>query len=260
MLVGCMGFRGPAAKVFFTLWICEDITKHKQIVSRCCIYLFAPMIVGGTLVVFVFVEQQMANNYANRSLPDAGPGHPQFFDCRDRTSGLYPAYLATVLCVVLSPLYAALAPEFGMPCARGRSLEEWNKLAEEQIQKKSGESAVLAAKIDAVWRWTDHFGNGTLERTELVRLANRVGSKEHKEKNEKKYAEVCAALGLDQTSKEVRIDKSIFFDACLQQPEATVLGSADAWNSPCGWFEKLRLELIPKPSCLGEFCFCCGLA
>ena len=69
---------------------------------------------------YAFVTaEHVDNNYANKSMPVGGPGSgsgpddPQYFDCHERTSGLYPAYLATALCVVLTPLYAALDPEYG---------------------------------------------------------------------------------------------------------------------------------------------------
>eukprot|EP01045_Picozoa_sp_COSAG04_P032426 COSAG04_NODE_6352_length_1349_cov_1.920800_1_plen_368_part_10 len=70
-------------------------------------------LVGGMAAVF-FETEPVDNNYANESMPAGGPGSgsgpddPQYFDCHERTSGLYPAYLATALCVVLTPLYLAL--------------------------------------------------------------------------------------------------------------------------------------------------------
>ena len=86
--------------------------------SLCCGLVCVPLILTGTIYAFVTAEH-MDNNYANKSMPIGGPGSgsgpddPQYFDCHERTSGLYPAYLATALCVVLTPLYAALDPQLG---------------------------------------------------------------------------------------------------------------------------------------------------
>merc|ERR1712097_107440 len=61
----------------------------------------------GAMAAVFFDVQHVPNNYANKTLPMGGPGDPQHYDCHDRTSGLYPAYLASAVCV-LAPLSAAL--------------------------------------------------------------------------------------------------------------------------------------------------------
>eukprot|EP01045_Picozoa_sp_COSAG04_P017265 COSAG04_NODE_1515_length_6480_cov_5.513086_2_plen_229_part_00 len=76
-------------------------------------------LIGVMAAVFFVTAEHVDNNYANKTLPIGGPGSgsgpddPQYFDCHERTSGLYPAYLATGLCVVLTPLHAALDPLLG---------------------------------------------------------------------------------------------------------------------------------------------------
>ena len=124
---GCL-FAGCTRKVFE-----YDHTSRR--LSLCCALCCCPLIIVGIITAdFEHVD----NNYANKSMPVGGPGSgsgpddPQYFDCHERTSGLYPAYLATALCVVLSPLYAALEPEYGVKCMRGMSWEQKNREAEEK--------------------------------------------------------------------------------------------------------------------------------
>ena len=91
------------------------------------------LLMAAAMGLFVTAEH-MDNNYANNSMPVGGPGSgsgpddPQYFDCHERTSGLYPAYLATALCVVLTPLYLALDPEYG--CRGGTRVKNFEASAE----------------------------------------------------------------------------------------------------------------------------------
>jgi hypothetical protein len=80
-------------------------------------------LIGAMAAVF-FDVRHVPNNYANKTLPVGDPGDPQHYDCHDRTSGLYPAYLASGLCVLLAPLYAALDPEYGAKWMGGG---QWTK-------------------------------------------------------------------------------------------------------------------------------------
>ena len=77
-----------------------------------------------------------------KTLPMGDPGDPQHYDCHDRTSGLYPAYLASALCVVLAPLYAALDPEHGAKWLRGKpaddKLKEKHEVAEARMRARVG--------------------------------------------------------------------------------------------------------------------------
>eukprot|EP01045_Picozoa_sp_COSAG04_P014294 COSAG04_NODE_1061_length_8505_cov_15.541042_2_plen_1164_part_00 len=92
-------------------------------------------LLGGMAAIF-FGAQHVPNNYGNKTLPVGGPDDPQHYDCHDRTSGLYPAYLACILCVLFAPLYAALDPEFGVKCMQPKSLGEKNK--EQEIRVRMG--------------------------------------------------------------------------------------------------------------------------
>ena len=100
--------------------------RNGRYLSLCCALVCVPLLLAGTIYAFVTAEH-VDNNYANKSMPIGGPGSgsgpddPQYFDCHERTSGLYPAYLATALCVVLTPLYAALDPEYGMQRSRKKT-------------------------------------------------------------------------------------------------------------------------------------------
>ena len=101
----------------------------------------------GAIAAVFFDVQHVPNNYANKTLPMGGPGDPQHYDCHDRTSGLYPAYLATALCVVLTPLYAALDPEYGIKCMRGKGLEEKNAEAEARLRAEAIRDAPAADAV-----------------------------------------------------------------------------------------------------------------
>ena len=87
-----------------------------------------------------FGAEHVDNNYANKSMPIGGPGSgsgpddPQYFDCRERTSGIYPALFATAMSLVLAPLSVAMDPEHSkVAWLRGKSAAE--KL-EEQFEEK----------------------------------------------------------------------------------------------------------------------------
>ena len=93
-----------------------------------CALLGVPLFLTGMGYTFVTFEfEHVDNNYANKSMPiggpssGSGPDDPQYFDCHERTSGLYPAYLATALCVVLTPLYATLDPQSNQTYARSKT-------------------------------------------------------------------------------------------------------------------------------------------
>eukprot|EP01045_Picozoa_sp_COSAG04_P021972 COSAG04_NODE_2419_length_4162_cov_3.588481_4_plen_550_part_00 len=111
-----------------------------------------------------FTVEHMDNNYANKSMPIGGPGSgsesddPQYFDCHERTSGLYPAYLATALCVVLTPLYAALDPEYGLRRFRKKKWPEKNKEAEAKLRAqviRKEADVPLEEQVEELWKWAE---------------------------------------------------------------------------------------------------------
>eukprot|EP01045_Picozoa_sp_COSAG04_P004117 COSAG04_NODE_175_length_21521_cov_167.404071_9_plen_1287_part_00 len=116
----------------------------------------------GAMAAIFFDVQHVPNNYANKTLPMGGPGDPQHYDCHDRTSGLYPAYLASALCVLLAPLYAALDPEHGVAWLRGKPaderLKETNAAAEARLRAAAVAEQVdvsFVEQVDALWGWVE---------------------------------------------------------------------------------------------------------
>eukprot|EP01045_Picozoa_sp_COSAG04_P036475 COSAG04_NODE_8891_length_920_cov_1.512789_2_plen_245_part_01 len=152
-----------------------------------------------------FEAEHVDNNYANKSMPVGGPGSgsgpddPQYFDCHERTSGLYPAYLATALCVVLQPLYVSLDPEYGIKCMRGKSWEEKNaeveaKMRAEVIEKEAG--VPLEEQAGALRAWaeqTDGSGACCIPAAEVIGLARAAAMD---------FKALCELLGVTETESE----------------------------------------------------------
>jgi hypothetical protein len=226
-----------------------------------CLLCIVP-IVAGTIAAF-FEAEHMDNNYANRSMPDGGPGSgsgpddPQYFDCHERTSGLYPAYLATGLCLVLTPVYAALDPRYGSDrmreCMRGESLQEKNAQVEAKMRadaKEPADAVVLEARIAAVWRWADAVGDGELGHVELIRLVERLADDPAKT-NDDVRKQVSDVLGLvlpavayhSHKDNRQSIGESAFKHRCRVNPDVTK-----------EWFEAMELELVEDHGCLYYLC------
>eukprot|EP01043_Picozoa_sp_COSAG02_P009000 COSAG02_NODE_299_length_25349_cov_53.762020_2_plen_388_part_00 len=242
--------------------LCAAI-KEKDICESVCLMICAlvcvPPILTGMGYAF-FTAEHMDNNYANKSMPMGGPGSgsgpddPQYFDCHERTSGLYPAYLATALCVVLSPLYAALEPTHGIGCLRGQSREEKNEELRAKVISKAGavsskerDEAVLEARIEAVWRWADTVEDGEIGTIELRRLASRVGVAQTDDdptaEDQEKYEDMRGRLGLGASES---IDHDAFTAACRARPDSVEI-----------WFDELALVLHggqEERSCFATTC------
>jgi hypothetical protein len=122
--------------------------------------LFA--LLGGMALMFVYAEP-VDNNYLNETAPEGGPDTPQFYDCRDSTTGIVAAATATALCTLLLPLYRLMDPKFGLKSCHTDSWEE-RVAADEAKLKHEWElgpktldwsATLLRAKITAVWRVAD---------------------------------------------------------------------------------------------------------
>eukprot|EP01045_Picozoa_sp_COSAG04_P020613 COSAG04_NODE_2126_length_4738_cov_39.131494_2_plen_742_part_00 len=200
MLVGCGGclFAGCTRKVFNEDWY-WDFEMEKRKISLCCALLCVPLVVVGTLYAFVTAEH-VENNYANKSMPIGGPGSgsglddPQYFDCHERTSGLYPAYLATALCVLLTPLYLTLDPELGIKCMLGKDLGEKNDEAERKLRAeviREDADVPLEKQAEALWKWaegTTDDGKRWLSPKETMEMAKAA---------KMKGAALCGLLGAE---------------------------------------------------------------
>eukprot|EP01045_Picozoa_sp_COSAG04_P004436 COSAG04_NODE_192_length_20873_cov_26.172957_12_plen_1541_part_00 len=163
----CAGYDDDCEKFFGCSGLLTD-SDNKVYAVGCALLTLISM-----SIVFFNVEH-VDNNYANKSMPVGGPGSgsgpddPQYFDCHERTSGLYPAYLASALCVVLTPLYAALDPAYGLEGMWGKGwaqktaeaeakmrAEVQAKLRAEAIRKESEADAPLEEQMEALWKWAE---------------------------------------------------------------------------------------------------------
>jgi hypothetical protein len=248
--------------------VCALVIAAMTAACATCLLCIVP-IVAGTITAF-FEAEHMYNNYANQSMPDGGPGSgsgpddPQYFDCHERTSGLYPAYLATGLCIVLTPVYAALDPEYGSSCMRecmrGKSLQEKNAEVEARMRadaKETADAVVLEAKIDAMWRWADAVGDGELGQVELIRVVERIAddpknaaqAKTKTQRRDEVRKQVGEVLGLVfplfayYTGGRNKIGESVFKHRCRANPDVAVQ-----------WFEAMELELVEDHGCLYYLC------
>jgi hypothetical protein len=153
-----------------------------------------PLLIAGGIASTFWTIEHVDNNYANRTAPIGPPGSPQHFDCRERTSGIYPAVFFGAMSLVLMPLSLAMDPVLGVRCLRGKSVQEkWEEQYEKdrkqvlrEVLKKRGQeqlsqellelleedgSTSQEPQIHALWQWADEAQQGSLGKKELERLA-----------------------------------------------------------------------------------------
>ena len=188
--------------------------------------------------------------------------------------------------MVLTPLYLALDPVYGVECMRGKGLEKKNEEAEAKL-KEQGED-VLGLKIALVWQWADVLGGGSLGREELVRLVEHVGydvlltlrllPKPIEEGSHVRWngmAGTVCYLNRDNETIQIRWDggkvsHTIPMHALDFEIPSDFSIDETAFRSDCcssdkakervgEWFKKLRLPLAkPEPGCLDDDCLACG--
>jgi hypothetical protein len=171
-----------------------------------CIYF---IFIFGVALVF-FTADHVDNNYLNDTMPMAGPGAPQHYDCHDRTSGIYPAALATVMSLVF--LFPAMLtdPKYGLKCCRGPDWDERNARMEAKVRRKAAKQgrneaeAVFHEKVKAIWRWANATGGDFLDPFELARMSTRVHTGSEQDEDEAQghgYDGLCRRF--DVTPQEV---------------------------------------------------------
>ena len=153
----------------------------------------------------------------------------------------------------------------------------------QHLQEKA-DGAVLDAKIAAVWDWANILDDEALGRTELTRLADRVGYgvvlalKLQEPPSPGSPVRHRGTLGTAVTDpsgiikvikvrldgkdevdeidvdelecdldQAARVSKASFVETCLSNPDKTD-----------EWFRELGLELEQRRGCLGDVCACCG--
>ena len=177
----CSGIQACGGKYSFLCGIAGE-TSRRGAITWAALHA---LLVGGSAAAFFQIEH-VSNNYNDYSLPVTSvTSAPQHYDCHDRTSGLYPAALASVLSVVLLPLSLLVDPKYGARRCRYRSWEARHRDAElavvdEWIESKRG--IPLEKKILHIWRWASMgvAGNDTagqrLDGYAITRLARAVGA------------------------------------------------------------------------------------
>eukprot|EP01046_Picozoa_sp_COSAG06_P042144 COSAG06_NODE_5330_length_3548_cov_1.843433_2_plen_889_part_00 len=184
------------------------------------------LVVGGIALTF-FTAEHVDNNYLNDTLPMAGPGTPQHYDCHERTSGIYPATLATLVSVLL--LFPAMLTDpderRGWKPCQGKSWEQRNAKMEDKLGRQETccpctkgasrgltdeelKGEIFQAKIKAIWRHANVMGGSYLEPREIMRLGDRTGHT---------YGEMCERFGV----KPQRMDVS--------NPKGRSLSGTDGW-------------------------------
>eukprot|EP01045_Picozoa_sp_COSAG04_P013916 COSAG04_NODE_1013_length_8768_cov_10.694544_4_plen_626_part_00 len=167
LLVGCCGclFAGCNACKADTKSVndyergSKKLRRRKRATSLCCACFCAPLI----LICIGFVHAALIFGSSAFITPDkfmsgSGSGFDDlaYLDCRESGSGLYLAYLATALCVVLMPLYATLDPELGVECLRSKSRDEKNDEAERQMREEviaKEADTPLEEQVKELWKW-----------------------------------------------------------------------------------------------------------
>eukprot|EP01043_Picozoa_sp_COSAG02_P071874 COSAG02_NODE_13315_length_1411_cov_1.223323_1_plen_281_part_00 len=97
---------------------------HRRALGRALVVNMLPLLIAGAIASTFWTVEHYDNNYANRSAPVGLPGSPQYFDCRERTSGIYPAAFFSAVSLVLMPLSLGMDPEHGVGCLRGESAQQ----------------------------------------------------------------------------------------------------------------------------------------
>eukprot|EP01043_Picozoa_sp_COSAG02_P028955 COSAG02_NODE_1782_length_10945_cov_9.882722_4_plen_935_part_00 len=177
----CSGIQACGGKYSFICGIAGEKSRRGAIMWAA----LHALLVGGSAAAFFRIDH-LSNNYNDYSLPVTSvTSAPQYYDCHDRTSGLYPAALASVLSVVLLPLSLLVDPKYGARRCRFRTWEARHRDAEqavvdEWIESKRG--IPLEKKISHIWRWASMGMAGVdtagqhLDGQAITRLARAVGA------------------------------------------------------------------------------------
>ena len=121
--------------VLRALACCGWLVHPQNALKRAMFWNALPPLIAGAIAAAFYSVEHYDNNYANSSAPIGPPGSPQHFDCRDRTSGIYPALFLTVASLLLGLLSLAMDPKHGVPCVRGLRLDQkWEEQFREDQQ------------------------------------------------------------------------------------------------------------------------------
>mgnify|MGYP004101956157 CR=1 FL=1 len=119
-------------------------------IRRMLLWNTMPLLIAAAIATTFYTVEHVDNNYANSSAPVGPPGSPQHYDCRERTSGIYPALFLTAMSLVLAPLSLAMDPQHSkIDCLRGKSAEEnrWVKFSEPTAARASQRPRVVGRPV-----------------------------------------------------------------------------------------------------------------
>ena len=81
----------------------------------------------GAFAAAFFLLDHLDNNYMDDSLETGSASAPQYINCKDRLSGIYPAVGAFALSIVMLPLSLLLDPKYGLRSFRVQTWAQRNR-------------------------------------------------------------------------------------------------------------------------------------
>jgi hypothetical protein len=126
------------------------------------------LLLVGAMAFYFFKAPHVPNNYAAYPNMTAEVGLPgdlyedNYFDCRERTSGLYPALLGTVMSLVFCVLSPSMDPKYGAKRCMGLSYEERRERRYQRAIAGLTQQQVTLAEMQAIWRAFDINHDGVL--------------------------------------------------------------------------------------------------
>jgi len=169
--------------------------------------LLCVAVVAGSMATVFYNHDHLPNNYANDSATVGEPGDPQHYDCKDRTSGVYAAMVASAAAVLLTPLSWLFDADIG--AKRCRAVRWSEQLAKDS--KGKTEEQLHDLKIAAIWRWADVFEDGTLEPREVYRLASKMLETDSDggtpRRRHEAYVQLCKWVGIPSLSLNQLMDR-----------------------------------------------------
>ena len=161
----------------------------------------------GTMVLIFLTASHVPNNYAaypNMTAPEGLPGQAfeeNYFDCHQRTSGIYPGTLAICMSVVFSILALLMEPKYGNRHFMGMSYEERRERNFLLATEGMSEQEKNISMILAIWRWADINGDLVLSALDGERWIKNTaidsdGDYSDGERYFKDYVEMCDTMGV----------------------------------------------------------------
>jgi hypothetical protein len=85
-----------------------------------------------------------------------------YYDCHDRTSGIYPGAICACASAVFGLLSLMTDPKHGAKCCMGLSYKESRALAFKEASFGMTDQQTTVAMILEIWKWADIGRDGSL--------------------------------------------------------------------------------------------------